>query len=86
MQYEINEKRAFPHHDRDRGYGMSLRDYFAAHALASGYLKDTAEEWELRAWFGNSCGGVTKAEILAARAYNVADAMLVRRKVMREKT
>jgi hypothetical protein len=56
--------------------GMSLRDYFAARALANPSLcSGTAHEYELRAWFGGR-SGITKQEIVAAQAYLFADAML----------
>lgn len=59
--------------------GMSLRDYFAAAALAS-VLSDHAHDWELTAWFGKHATGVTKQQILSRRAYDIADAMLSARK------
>ena len=56
--------------------GMTLRDYFAAHALPT--VADTYPEWQLREWFGR-LAGVTRWEIRAKAAYAQADAMLAAR-------
>jgi hypothetical protein len=59
--------------------GMTLRDWFAGQALSNPALcTGTAPDYELRRWFGER-GGVTKAEIVAAQAYDHADAMLAQR-------
>ena len=61
--------------------GMSLRDWFAGQALASGTLSDRQErfaEWWLKAHFGER-DGIRGEEIMAARAYEIADAMLKER-------
>lgn len=58
--------------------GMSLRDWFAGQALAAGVSTD-AKEWELNDWFGKNTGGIKGEQIVAARAYAIADAMLARR-------
>jgi hypothetical protein len=59
--------------------GMSLRDYFAAQALphAIGHSSGLPE-WELKRLFGD-IGGITRPQIAAALAYEVADEMLKRR-------
>lgn len=58
--------------------GMTLRDWFAGQALSAG-VSTEAKEYELQAWFGRHATGITGAEIAAARAYEIADAMLKRR-------
>lgn len=71
-----------PNGDDDQRYhqhGMSLRDWFAGQAVASN-LGVQASDYELTAWFGKHRSGITNAEIMAARAYDIADAMLARRK------
>ncbi len=55
--------------------GMTLRDYFAAKAMSSGLIKETYPEWQLKAWFGDRIG-ITREEIIARAAYEVADAMI----------
>ena len=59
------EKQAFPCANHN---GMTLRDYFAAHAM-QGELASQAEDYE---W--------EKVSNLAAFAYEIADAMLEARK------
>jgi hypothetical protein len=59
--------------------GMSLRDYFAAQALANPTIcTGRCEDWELRAWFKDR-GGITKHEIATKQAFSYADAMLAER-------
>lgn len=59
--------------------GMSLRDWFAGQALANATIcTGRAEEWQLRAWFGDR-GGITREEISAKQAIAHADAMLTAR-------
>lgn len=50
--------------------GMSLRDYFAAKALQSGWLRNTDIGY----------GGMTSPQIMATACYEIADAMLEARK------
>lgn len=50
--------------------GMSLRDYFAAKALQSGWLRNTDIGY----------GGMTSPQIMATACYEIADAMLAARK------
>lgn len=60
--------------------GMTLRDYFAAQALANSVIcTGRAEDYELTAWFGRHAAGITRAEIVAAQAHEHADAMIARR-------
>ena len=73
---------AFPSEDRDPEFaGMSLRDYFAAQALPAvstlpaGHLRDA----DLTRLFGKGRSNITGAEVAAALAYEIADAMLARR-------
>lgn len=62
----------------DNGWqGMTLRDYFAAQAVIG--LPGDAKDYEILAWFGRNAAGITSSEIRAARAYDIADAMLARR-------
>lgn len=60
--------------ERDRSHGLSVRDYFAAKALAGGmrafHLDRTSEVWDDYDDFAQSC-------------YRMADAMLKARKVQR---
>lgn len=58
--------------------GMSLRDWFAGQALAGGSVDATATEAELARLFPGS-RSVTKQEVVACRAYLIADAMLAAR-------
>lgn len=58
--------------------GMSLRDWFAGQALPGGMVHDTLPEHDLRALFGPHRTGIKRAEIVAADAYRIADAMLAR--------
>lgn len=60
--------------------GMTLRDYFAAQALHCIDPSNISEHDLLRMFGGRSGSGITKAEIAAALAYDVADAMIERRK------
>lgn len=60
--------------------GMSLRDWIAGQALASGLVKDTCPEWRMRDWFGDRVG-ISPFEIAARAAYAYADAMIEARKV-----
>ena len=64
------------------GDGITLRDWLAGQALASGGLKQdfAASDYQIKRWFGGR-GGITSAEILAAQAYEIADAFLARRAV-----
>lgn len=60
---------AFPRDERHLGHnGMTLRDYFAAKALAG-----------IEASQGNSGNFVSTVEKVAERAYELADAMLAAR-------
>lgn len=66
----------------DNGWqGMSLRDYFAAQCItiSAEKVKLGLKEYEIAQLCGNR-GGVTGQELIAALAYQVADAMIVQRK------
>lgn len=64
---------AFPNKkEGERGYGMSLRDYFAAEALPAVYA-ETCRESVISGWAENWKVGV------ALEAYQMADAMLAAR-------
>lgn len=64
----------------------TLRDQFAAQALASGMVKTSMTEYELVALFGRNRTGITREEMMAVDAYRIADAMLRARAVVgREK-
>lgn len=60
--------------------GMSLRDYFAAKfiPLAAEKLKEGLKEYELEQLFGGR-SGIKGQEIIAALAYELADAMIAHR-------
>lgn len=84
MDWEKQGGSAFPvdtHNDTPlhAETGMSLRDYFAGQALSAG-VSTEAKDYELNTWFGPHAAGVTVAEIVAARVYEIADAMLARRR------
>lgn len=57
--------------------GMSLRDWFAGQALSS--TLDKYPEWQIADWFGKSAAGITREQIRAKAAYQIADAMLAER-------
>jgi hypothetical protein len=59
--------------------GMSLRDYFAVHSLpvAASYA-ERIKEYELTKFFGER-SGIRREEVVAALAYEIADAMMQRR-------
>lgn len=61
--------------------GMYLRDYFAAKAIpiAAEKLKMGLKEYELTQLFGDRAG-ITGQEIIAALSYEIADAMIARRR------
>lgn len=63
--------------------GMTLRDWLAGNALP--LCPAEAKDHELRQWFGQHATGITRAQIIAARAYDIADAMLERRTMKRER-
>ena len=56
--------------------GMSLRKWYAGQAIASGRLNALASEREIREMFGDDRTDITEAEILANRAFELADAMI----------
>lgn len=58
----------------------TLRDQFAAHAVAGGFARETLPEYDLKALFGPDRAGIRREEIIAADAYRIADAMLARRR------
>lgn len=58
--------------------GMSLRDWFAGQALASGAVDGSMSETELARLFPGT-RSVSKQEVMAVRAYLIADAMLAAR-------
>lgn len=65
----------------DNGWqGMSLRDYFAAKCIPTAFekFKDGMKEYELIQLCGDR-GGIKSQEIIAAIAYELADAMIARR-------
>jgi hypothetical protein len=51
--------------------GMSIRDFFAAQALAGGLQQDARDDMDCAWWY--------HAEDIAKRAYGIADAMLAER-------
>lgn len=59
--------------------GMTLRDYFAAQAVAGGLARSSVPEYDLVAMFGKDRTAIRREEIIAADAYRVADAMLKER-------
>lgn len=82
MSMKQDGGRAFPLSREQEGWfegGMTLRDYFAAQALAGGMARTTVPEYELRAMFGPTRTCITRDEIAAADAYRIADAMLAER-------
>lgn len=66
-------------HPVDQEPGMTLRDWFAGQALASGKARETLPDYDLDALFGRLRTGIRREEILAAEAYRIADAMLAER-------
>ncbi len=52
--------------------GMALRDYFAAKALAGGLEQSVRDDMDIGWWH--------KPQVIAKRAYAIADAMLAARK------
>lgn len=74
---------AFPHMmaagHRDYAAGLTMRDYFAVQALASGAARSELPEYDLRSLFGPTRTGIKREDILAADAYRIADALLERR-------
>lgn len=75
---------AFPREDyqTDRALGqrgMSLRDWFAGHALSNAAIcTGSAPEWQLRIWFGD-LGGIKSSQIAAKQAFYYADQMIAER-------
>ena len=53
----------------------TLREWYAGQALA--VVSDTYPEWQLKRWFGDRTG-ITREEIRARAAYEVADAKRIR--------
>lgn len=73
---------AFPaQHTPEHTPGMTLRDYFAAQAVAGGFARETVPDYDLKAIFGPHRTGIRREEIIAADAYRIADAMLKSRAV-----
>ena len=78
MSEKLENPPAFPLHpginpDWTASAGATLRDVFAWQALP--VVADTYPEWQLKAWFGGrTC--LTREEIRAKAAYEVAEAML----------
>jgi len=74
---------AFAHGNPEQGGdpGMSLRDWFAGQALSNPAIcTGTAQyQYEIDAWFGPGCTGITRYQIAAAQAGDYADAMLAER-------
>jgi len=64
--------------------GLSVRDWLAGQAVMNATVNGEARDYELNAWFGRHAAGITRAEIIAAQAYDIADAMLARRRLKRE--
>lgn len=62
--------------------GMSLRDYFAAVALPTVLAvgKGQVREADLTRLFGKDRSNIAGHEVAAALAYEIADAMLARRR------
>jgi hypothetical protein len=76
------EQPAFPRtYSSDGHNGMSLRDFFAAQAVAGGFARETVPEYDLKALFGPHRTAIRREEIIAADAYRIADAMLKARTV-----
>jgi hypothetical protein len=70
----------------DNGWhGMTLRDWFAAQAVAGGFARTEVPEYDLRDMFGKNRTSIRREEILAADAYRIADAMLARRCIPQER-
>lgn len=60
---------------------VSLRDYFAAKCIPAAVEKAVSgslQDWEIRQLCGDR-GGIKGQDIIAAIAYEMADAMLARR-------
>lgn len=59
--------------------GMSLRDYFAAAALSNPQIYGPSTDAELIDLFGKHRNAIRREEIVAARAYVLADALIAAR-------
>jgi hypothetical protein len=60
--------------------GMTLRDWFAGQALSNPEIcTGTAQEYDLRRWFGDTRTGIRAFEVAAKQAGDYADAMLAER-------
>lgn len=57
--------------------GMTLRDWFAGQALP--LCTGVAHTFELSDWFGPHASNITRAQIIAKQASDIADAMLAER-------
>lgn len=56
------------------------RDWLAGCALSGNIVRTSLQDYELTALFGKHRTGITREEIIAADAYQIADAMLARRR------
>lgn len=65
-------------------HGMTLRDWFAGQVAPTIDPREF-RGWQLDAWFGKGAFGVTDAQMIAAASYDIADAMIARRKINRSK-
>jgi hypothetical protein len=77
---------AFARSDGDAHYaqdGMTLRQWYAGHAIAGGLARDKMPEWELAAIFGKNASGIRREDIIAADAIRIADAVIKELKTRR---
>lgn len=58
--------------------GLTVRDWFAGQALASGLIQPSYPEWQLKVWFGDRTA-LKREEIAARASYEYADAFLAQR-------
>ena len=65
--------------------GISLRDWLAAQAMATAAAAGDARAWEIIGYFGKHATGITRAQIIAARSYEIADAMISESRRKRER-
>lgn len=60
--------------------GITIRDWFAGKALGNPEIcTGTAQEHDLRRWFGDARTGIRAWEVAAKQAFEYADAMLAAR-------
>ena len=61
---------------------LTLRDEFAIAAITGGYARDKMPDWELKVVFDGKYG-ITRNEMIAADAYQIADELLKERLIKR---